>query len=324
MGRAFRPLVVVASLIAAPVVAQETFEVALQSLADSKAVFATVESSSVVAARARIGGTLAELGVGEGERVEAGAEIGRVVDDKLLLSRAVLDAQIAALEAQVAQLTDDLARARELAARGTVATVRVDELRTALDVARNTLAAREAELAVLEQQAVEGVVLAPAAGRVLAVPVTPGTVLMPGETVATIADEDVVLRLRLPERHARFLGVGDPVRLAGGELGTAAAEGTIRLVYPRIEDGRVVADAEVPGLGDYFVGERIRVLVAAGTRQAIVVPEAFITTRFGVDTARLARDGVDPIEVPIQRGRTTPDGVEILSGLRPGDRLVRR
>ena len=32
----------------------------------------------------------------------------------------------------------------------------------------------------------------------------------------------------------------------------------IDLVYPQIEDGRVVADATVEGLGEYFVGDRLQ------------------------------------------------------------------
>ena len=102
-----------------------------------------------------------------------------------------------------------------------------------------------------------------------------------------------MLRLRVPERHARFLKAGDPVRIDGEELGVNGAKfGTISLVYPQIEDGRVIADAEVAGLGDYFVGERIRVWVSAGERDSVIVPAAFIITRFGIDYARV-RKGSD-------------------------------
>ena len=82
-----------------------------------------------------------------------------------------------------------------------------------------------------------------------------------------------------------------------------------------------------PDLPDGFVGARIRVWIAAGTRTGLVVPEAFMITRFGLDTVRLRRDG-GLIEVPVQRGQPhptqqMPDGIEILSGLRAGDVLVR-
>ena len=80
----------------------------------------------------------------------------------------------------------------------------------------------------------------------------------------------------MPERHARFLKAGDRVRVDGEALGAnGAAFGTITLVYPQIENGRVVADAKVAGLGDYFVGERIRVWVFSGSRSTVVVPSSY-------------------------------------------------
>jgi len=308
--------------------AQDTFVVAPKTLGDEKAVFATVESANVVPARARIGGTVAALAVKEGDAVTGGQIIATVGDEKLALQMKSLDAQISALEAQFAQAQTDLTRAEDLFSRGTIPKTTLDQARTAFNVASNTLKSRTAERSVIQQQVTEGNVLAPTSGRVLKVPVTVGTVIMPGETVANVAEQNFILRLRVPERHARFLKVGDPVRIDGEELGKSGAQfGTIKLVYPQIEDGRVVADAAVAGLGDYFVGERIRVWVSAGERESIIVPAAFIITRFGIDYARV-RKGNEVIDVPVQRGRELPrpdmpNALEILSGLNNGDVLVR-
>lgn len=322
-------LIVALALVAQPAVAQEIHQVALATVTDEKAVFATVESANVVSARARIGGTVVDLGVKEGDQVKGGQVVAHIGDEKIALQMKSLDAQIAGLEAQLAQARTDFTRIEELFGRGTIPKTRYDEARTALNVATNAHQARIAERAVVAQQLAEGAVLAPTAGRVLKVPVTTGTVVMAGEPIAQVAEQNFVLRLRVPERHALFLRAGDPVRLDRESLKDEGARfGRIKLVYPQIEDGRVIADAQVEGLGDYFVGERIRVWVSGGERRAIIVPAAFITTRFGVDYARvLVADG-KATDVPVQTGRSAPtperpDGIEILSGLRPGDRLVR-
>ena len=55
-------------------------------------------------------------------------------------------------------------------------------------MASNSHRAKLAEKSVIEQQMAEGQVLAPMSGRVLNVPVTVGTVVLPGEAVATIAE----------------------------------------------------------------------------------------------------------------------------------------
>lgn len=319
---------VLLALLVQTALAQENFTVEKKQVGDEKAVFATVESTNVVPARARIGGTVAELNVKEGDEVKQGQVVATVGDEKLVLQLKSLDAQIAGLEAQFTQAQSDLTRGEDLFAKGTIPKATLDQSRTTFNVASNAHRSRVAERSVVEQQLSEGKVLAPTAGRVLKVPVTAGTVILAGETIASIAEQHFVVRLRVPERHARFLKAGDTIRVDGDDLGAGSAKfGTIMLVYPQIDDGRVVADAKVAGLGDYFVGERIRVWVSAGERESVIVPSSFITTRFGVDFAHV-RTGGGVIDVPVQRGRELPrsdmpNALEILSGLKTGDVLVR-
>ena len=171
-------LIVVAALamLCQRVVAEDTFPVAPQLIGDDKAVFATVESANIVPARARIGGTVVQLAVRQGDRVEQGQPVATVADKKFALQINALDAQIAGLQAELAKAKTDLERAQDLFARGTTSKVALDTAQTTFDVAFNALKARTAERSVIEQQIAEGKVLAPTAGRVLTVPVTAGTV----------------------------------------------------------------------------------------------------------------------------------------------------
>lgn len=305
----------------------EILNVAPCSVADEKAVFATVESVSVVPARGRIGGIVVQLNVREGDPVTSGQAIAAIGDEKLALQMKSLDAQIDALQAQSNQAQTDFDRIQGLVDRGILPRVKLDEARTALNVAENGLRARTAERAVIAQQLTEGQVLAPAGGRVLKKLVAVGSVVLPGDPIAMIAQQNFKLRLRIPERHARFLKAGDRIRVDGAEFDNQASKfGVIDLVYPQIEDGRVIADATVEGLGEYFVGDRLRVWIPGETRTAFVIPSNYVTTRFGIDYVHLRR-GDRTIETPVQRGRELPsldlpNGLEILSGIRAGDQLV--
>ena len=219
-----------------------------------------------------------------------------------------LDARIASQQSQRDQAKTDYDRVAELANRGVSTQTQLDQAKTNLDVAERNLAAIHGDRDVIAQQASEGAVLAPGAGRVLTVPVSVGRVVLPGETIATLAEDQYILRLQLPERHARFLRAGDAVahRLAGpaGRGGSQTREGRVRIVYPEIQGGRVIADVDVSGLGDYFVGERTRVYVDTGTRRTIIVPASYVYRRAGVNYVRLA--GGD--EVVVQPGETRDDG----------------
>lgn len=77
------------------------------------------------------------------------------------------------------------------------------------------------------QQTSEGVVSAPNSGRILKVPVAVGGVVMPGEVIAVLTQENYILRVELPESHARFLKIGDVV-----EVDRAGA----RRIRPRLCD----------------------------------------------------------------------------------------
>jgi len=283
-----------------------------------KAVYGRIEARNVVPARARIGGTVTELLVTEGDTVAAGERIAAVHDDKLAFQVAAIEAQLSALQAQLGRAETELARGRSLTERGVATAQRLDQLRTDVDVTRNQIAATEAQKSVVLQQQAEGDVLAPLAGRVLTTPVTKGGVVMGGEPVATIGG-GFYLRLAVPERHARALEQGAAIRITtdAGEIA-----GRLAKIYPRIENGRVIADVEADALDTAFVDARVLVELPVGERQAVLVPAAAVTNRYGVDFVR-AGDGAAMNERAVVVGeRIERDGavlVEIVSGLAPGE-----
>jgi RND family efflux transporter MFP subunit len=310
--------------------AAPAFEVMPQEIDDLKSVYATVRSRDLIQARVRTPGTIDQLKIDEGDFVKQGEVLALVTDPKLGLRIKALDARIVADESRLETAKTELARSKTLQERGFASQSRLDQAQTAYDVAANELKSARADRSVIETESQEGEVLAPTSGRVLKVPVTVGSVVLAGESIATIAANEYLLRLELPERHARFMKVGDKIRLGARGLGPdegPLAEGRISQVYPELQDGRVVADAEVPDLGSYFVGERVLVWISAGKRQTFVVPRAYVFKRFGLDYVRLKKDDGSLADVVVQTGRDVKDAggkdkVEILAGVAAGDKLV--
>lgn len=305
------------------------FAVKAQAIDDLKSVYATVRSRDLIQARVRTPGTISSLKVDEGDHVKEGQVLALVGDPKIELRIKALDARIVAIESRVETAKTELERAKTLQERGFASQARVDQAQTAYDVALNELKSARADRSVIETEGTEGEVLAPTSGRVLKVPVTVGNVVLAGESIATIAANEYLLRLELPERHARFMKAGDPVRVGARGLDPDAgplAEGRISQVYPQLDDGRVVADAEVPGLGSYFVGERVLVWISAGKRETFVVPRDLVFKRFGLDYVRLKKADGSTADVVVQTGEALKsanvDQVEILAGVAAGDELV--
>ena len=312
--------------LAAPAFAADPLIVHETEIADRKAVIATVEPVHQLVARARLGGTVVILAIKEGDDVKTGAVVAQVADAKLALQMQALDSRIASLKSTRDQAKIDYDRVAELASRGVSTQAQREQAKTNLDVAERNLTAMQGDREVIAQAAAEGAVLAPGAGRVLSVPVSVGRVVLPGETIATLAEDKYILRLQLPERHAQFLRAGDKIEIGARGLSdnetAATREGRVRIVYPEISGGRVIADVEVGGLGVYFVGERTRAYIETGKRKAIVIPASFLYRRAGVNYVKLA----DGDEVVVQPGEAHEEGgapsVEILTGLADGDKVV--
>jgi RND family efflux transporter MFP subunit len=320
-------LVLAACLVATGPAAATEFVVQAVLVTDTKAVYGRIESRFVIPARTRIGGTIIELAVSEGDMVAAGQVVARVTDEKMALRTAAVDARIRAANSELANARAELERAQALLARGATTQQRIDLARTQVDVLINQVAQATAERAIIQQETTEGDVLAPAAGRVLTVPARNGGVMLPGEVAATIAGGGVFLRLAIPERHAATLAAGAKVEVGDRGMTPQGMQGVGRIakVYPQIENGRVIADVEVEHLPDSFVGERVLVRVPVATRSVIAVPQAAIATRAGLDTVRIATPaGQQDLVVVIGDRVATADGPrrEVLSGLRAGDRVI--
>lgn len=303
------------------------------TISETKAVFGQVQSRTVVPARARIGGTVREIRISEGSEVKEGQVVAVIVDDKIALELAAAQAKIDALKSQLENARIELERAQQLLERGVAAQSRLDQAKTQFDVVVSQMAAAEADKSVIEQRAREGEVLAPATGRVLTVPVTEGSVLLPGEEIGRIATGRYYLRLSLPERHAAEIVEGATVAIGQRGLSLAKAggletarEGRIAKVYPEIASGRVIADVEVSEIGDYFVNERTLVWIPVGKRTVIAAPQAAVRTRHGIDYIRIATAAGEQ-DIPVILGETFFDAgeerlVEVLTGLRDGDQVI--
>jgi RND family efflux transporter MFP subunit len=312
------------------------FAVTPVSIEELKAVFGEVRSRHVVPARTRIGGTIAQITVTEGTEVTKGEVIARIVDAKIALQIDAADSDIKAVTSQLDNAQVALDRAQSLFKTGATTKAVLDQAQTQVDVLTNQLASAASKRDVLTQQVAEGDTVAPENGRVIAVPVTPGSVVLAGDPIATVAGGGYFLRLSLPERHATEIAEGGTVlvgeRVLSADMATGAGpdpakarKGKLVKIYPEITDGRVLADVEVDGLGTYFVGERTLVWVPVAHRQVLAVPVTAVTERHGVDYVRLTGNEA-PVDVAVILGETfAHDGaemVEVLTGLDAGDKVV--
>lgn len=311
-----------AALAGAMPASAQRLEIAPQAVTEWKMVFGQVQTRNEVPARARIGGTITDLFVTEGDHVAAGEQVARIEDTKLSFEIDALDARLQSLRSQLETARSELARGEALIERGVITNQRLEELQTAVSVLEGEISGVEAERLIVERQIEEGDVLAPEEGIVLKVPISLGSVVTPGEAIAVVGGGGVYLRLAVPERHAGDLAEGDSIQIG---TGGAVRQGTLVKLYPLIEGGRVQADVEVEGLDPAFIGRRVPVRLPVGEREAILVPEAALSRSGGLDFVTV-ETAAGPVERAVVPGATMMrDGEtwrEILTGLGVGDMVV--
>lgn len=323
---AIRSLVLAAALGLMPGLAvADVIEIEEATVIDYRPVVARIEAGDTATARSRLQGVVTRLSIDEGDVVSAGDLVAVVTDDTLAPQLAAIASRVEALNAQISQAEDDLARNEALFEDGFFPRARLDEQRTALDVLRRNLASAQAERRALAARQSEGRILAPADARVTGVGVVEGSIVSPGEVIASFATLNGIVRLSLPERHASQVAEGETVTLRLPSRDNDVRTATIVKVYPELRDGAVVADATVSGGLDALVGERVDVLAPVGERRAVRVPKDYVTTRYGVDFVRVAV-GERFVDAPVALAAPLADTegfYEVLSGLRPGDRIER-
>jgi RND family efflux transporter MFP subunit len=169
-----------------------------QTIPDFKPVTATITSRDQAEARARLGGLLAVMSVRAGDAVRRGQLIGRVIDPQVGFQTEAHGAQIAAAQAQAEQAQAELGRTRDLFDKGVYAKARLDQQVAAARSALGALNAARAQRAASAALGGEGAIIAPADGQVLRADVPAGSVVTPGQSVATVTAGPMVIRVEVP------------------------------------------------------------------------------------------------------------------------------
>ena len=199
----------------------------------------------------------------------------------------------------------------------------------ALEEVRNRqalLAQRKSELELARQQLTDTAMASPIDGAVSLKQASVGVYLAAGAPVATVVRLDPLrLRVNIPEREAADVRVGQSVSLSV-EGDPARYQGRVVRLSPIVqEQNRTLSiEAEVPNpRATLRPGAFARADVLTETSQPVIrVPAGAIVTFAGIEKVLVVRAG-KIAEVRVQTGRRAQDSVEIVSGLKPGEEVVR-
>jgi len=330
-----------------------------------------------VSVPALLAGVIKEITVLEGERVEMGQVVARLVDDEAVLARRRSEAELAQAqvaiqeagavvaveEAKVEEARALYARVAPLAGGNAVSQEEISSRRLRLASQQASLATAHALVSRAEAQVVTARIMleeaelalsrtqvrAPAAGVVLVRLVEPGQRVMPdannpfsGVVVRLYDPAHLQVRVDVPLADAAKVAVGDTVEISTETLPGRTFRGVLsRLVHEaniqkntmqvKVAIADPAAELKPEMLAKARITTKGRALSSTPGSQGqtsggpvVQAPKSALIEVAGSEASAwvvdLATSSAQKRRVKL--GRTTADSVEVLDGLRPGDRVI--
>jgi HlyD family secretion protein len=189
---------------------------------------------------------------------------------------------------------------------------------------KKLLAERQRAVVAEAQRQVDALTIrAPFDGQVGQVQVPQGTSVIANGPVLSVVDlSKFEVEIKVPESFARELGIGMPAQLTSG-VGEPYP-GEISAVSPEVVNGEVVArirfgKRQPPGLRQ---NQRLSARVLLDTRRDVLKVERGPFVEQSGGRYAYAMDGDIAVRRPVRLGASSLSEIEVLDGLKPGDRVV--
>ncbi len=301
----------------------QTLEVKRTRRPRTESAVGTIRALHEAVVASKILARVKEVKVKAGQTVQQGDEVV-VLDDADLHARLQqAEAAESGANAKLNQARIDVERSRRLRAVNSIAQQELEQANTAYLAARAEL--ERAQQAVKEAQIFQGyaVIHAPIAGVVVDKKVNPGDTVSPGQPLLTMYDrQQMQMVATVRESLAMGLEVGQKVaaRLDALDLDCHA---TISEIVPEAQADSRSFQVKVTGPcpPNVYSGMFGRIFIPIGEEEVIVVPRAAVRQVGQLDEVDVVEDGQVRRHV-VQLGRSLPEGREVLSGLRAGERVV--
>jgi membrane fusion protein (multidrug efflux system) len=278
---------------------------------------------------AEVPGQVTSIAIEEGDRVEAGGTVLEIDPQKRELELADARAHLAESRAALTEQERAFARWKSLHDKNIAADSRMDEVETALALARSRYAAAEAKVGVAERALRDASVRAPFAGFVARRQVSRGEFVQVGQALfELVALDPIEVEFSLAERDSARVAPDQGVELTVEPYPGESFRGVVTVISPTIDPKtrtlRVEAQVANPDQ-KLRPGLFARVDLGVALRQGILlVPEETVLQRADGEVVFRTRDGNRVQRVGVTTGIHSDGMVEIVSGLEADDVVVMR
>ena len=299
----------------------------------------TVKAKTVSVLAARITGAVLAVRVREGDRVRAGQLLVTLDDRELAQNQAVAESACdeAVRSLKEAEETRNLAtitynRYRILAADNVVSRQKMDEVEAQKKVADLAVERSGASVKRLEAQRESArinrgyaAILAPHAAIITGKKVDPGTLATPGMPLLTLEETGSYrVEAAVDEHLAGRIRTGMSVQVVLAQE-KRAITGQVAEIFPAVDPATRTFQIKI-ALRDEALSLRsglyARILIPDGKRTALLIPANVIREKGQLTGVYVVDDRQVMTFRLIRTGRTIGERIEVLSGLRAGERIA--
>jgi HlyD family secretion protein len=322
-------------------------EITTGSIVEKAVAVGQIQPRQKFQVKSKISGIVRHALIEVGDTVKTGDALFEIAPDPTPLEVTEVDRQVESMQASFNRAQSEYNRAVELSRSGVMPKSESDSKREQFELARVALmkAQQNRDLTRngrLTQSGTESIIRAPAAGTILTRTVNPGdpivplTSYQPGTEMATVADmRDLIFKGTVDEIDVGKLSVGMPARIKVGALPTDIVTGRVSRIAPQAQqkEGATLFDVEVELDPNQKITLRAGYSANADViirekKDVLTVPERLVTFEDGgkkatVELAPTAPKGT-PKKIEIKTGISDGLNVEVISGLRKGDKVVER
>ncbi|MBS1208904.1 MAG: Multidrug resistance protein MdtA [Proteobacteria bacterium] len=299
-------------------------EVSLRQVPKAYASDGVVQAVRQSQIAAQVSGRILQVAVKAGERVVAGQTLLRIDDREQAQTLAGQQAQVVAAQAQLVNAEANLARTRELVAKKFMSPAALDQAEAQSRSARAQVSALQAGEGVASAGRSHTVIVAPYAGVISVVNVEQGDMAAPGVPLITLyAPGDLRVVVQVPQ--AQLAGVREQGRAQIEVLpGRWQAVGQVKIM-PAADAATQSTEVRLEQIPQEALqpGQSLRVLLATGVAQRLVIPNAAVLRRGELVAAYVQGKDGRFLQRLLRLGEQFGTaGVEVLAGVSAGEKVA--
>jgi len=274
---------------------------------------------------AEVPGALAQVFADMGDQVKAGQVLARIDPREYQLRVDSAQAQLEQVQARLANAQANFQRMKELNREHLVAAQQYDQSSAEMRIAQADTDAAAKMLGIARKKLSDTNIRAPFAGSVQKRTVSLGEHVGEGMPLyELIATDPIKLRAPIPERFVPMAKVGLRIDLTVDARPDVIFHGTVSRIAPALDENSrtLLIEAEVPNHdGMLKPGYFAHVTMNLGHDRALFIPSSAVLRYAGVARVFIFKGGAVHSR-EITTGSTEGDQIEIISGLKPGEKVV--